>query len=64
MTVGIARPDVQRAYPQYAGSLHAGFQGVVDLTGVEAGPHTLRIELHAVNGSRYPLAEIPIVLMR
>jgi hypothetical protein len=64
MTVGIARPDVQKAYPQYADSLHAGFHGTVDLTEATAGPHTLRVELSAPNGIRYRLADIPVVLVR
>jgi hypothetical protein len=63
-TLGIARPDVQKAYPQYQDSLNAGFRGTIELTGVSPGPHTLRVELQANDGSRHNLASIPVILIR
>ncbi len=63
-SLGIARPDVQRAYPQYQDSLNAGFRGTIELTSVGAGPHTLRVELQANDGTRHELASIPVIIIR
>jgi hypothetical protein len=63
-TLGFRRPDVQQAYPHFQNSLHAGFHGAIDLRGVEPGSHTVGVELHANDGSRHPLASIPVILVR
>src|SRR5262249_10345580 len=60
----IPRPDVQQAYPQYRDSLNAGFRAFINLNGVEAGTHLLRVELLANDGVRHDLAKIPLTVNR
>jgi hypothetical protein len=61
--LGVSRPDVQKAYPNTAGSLNSGFAGNFDLASVTAGAHLVSVRLRLTNGAvqELPPAAVTVV---
>ncbi|MED1642985.1 Ig-like domain-containing protein, partial [Brevibacillus agri] len=55
-TPGIARPDIALLYPDYENS-HAGFSYALDLSGLQAGEHTVAVIAVDQEGKQHPLPE-------
>jgi N-acetylmuramoyl-L-alanine amidase len=50
-SVGIARPDVKAAYPNYVDSANSGFNTTVDISQIAKGRHILKVEVMGIDGS-------------
>lgn len=59
---GLARPDVSAA-TRNKGMLNCGFKALLelDMTQIAPGTKTISVEVYAINGSTYQLAQLPLL---
>ncbi|TKI56497.1 peptidase S8 [Brevibacillus antibioticus] len=58
---GIGRPDIALLHPDYKNT-NAGFSYTVDLSDLQAGPHTVSVVVTDSEGKQYPLSEKSFVV--
>ncbi len=52
-TLGIARPDVDKVFPGYVNGATSGYSGVIDISSVSDGIHTITVKSIANDGTTY-----------
>jgi len=63
-TIGIARPDVARAYATEAGAANSGWHAVVDTTNTPAGQHLLLARAKLQDGAFVDVGSAKIVVAK
>ncbi len=62
-TIGINRPDVQKAFPAFPDAANAGWQLDFDVTGIKAGPHELEIQARSKHGAARDLGDLAVTVV-
>jgi hypothetical protein len=62
-TLGVSRPDVQKAFPKFPDAADAGWQLDFDVTGMKAGPHQLEIQARSKQGATRDLGELAVTVV-
>ncbi len=63
-TIGIARPDVARAFPTQRGAPTSGWHAIFDTTGTPAGPHALIVRAKLQDGTFLDVCSTRIVVSK
>ena len=62
-TLGVSRPDVQKASPAFPGAAESGWQLDFDVTGMKPGPHELEIQARSRRGATRDLGDVPVTVV-
>jgi hypothetical protein len=62
-TLGVSRPDVQKAFPAFPGAAEAGWQLDFDVTGMKPGPHELEIQARSKQGATRDLGDVAVTVV-
>jgi hypothetical protein len=62
-TLGVSRPDVQKALPAFPGAAEAGWQLDFDVTGLKPGPHELEIQARSRQGATRDLGDVAVTVV-
>jgi hypothetical protein len=62
-TLGVSRPDVQKAFPTFSGAAEAGWQLDFDVTGLKAGPHEMQIQARSRQGATRDLGDLAVTVV-
>jgi len=62
-TLGVSRPDVQKAFPAFPGAAQAGWQLDFDVTGMKPGPHELEIQARSRQGATRDLGAVAVTVV-
>ena len=62
-TLGVSRPDVQKASPAFPGAAESGWQLDFDVTGMKPGPHELEIQARSRQGATRDLGDVAVTVV-
>jgi hypothetical protein len=62
-TLGVSRPDVQKAFPTFPGAAEAGWQLDFDVTGMKPGRHELEIQARSRQGATRDLGDVAVTVV-
>jgi hypothetical protein len=62
-TLGVSRPDVQKAFPAFPGAAESGWQLDFDVTGMKPGPHELEIQARSRQGATRDLGTVAVTVV-
>ena len=62
-TLGVSRPDVQKAFPAFPDAAEAGWQLDFDVTGMKAGPHEVEIQARSKQGATRDLGALAVTVV-
>lgn len=63
-TLGISRPDVQKAYPAFREAGQAGWQMDFDTSSIPPGPHELEVQARSRQGATRDLGSVAVTIGR
>lgn len=62
-TLGVSRPDVQKAFTAFPGAAESGWQLDFDVTGMKPGPHELEIQARSRRGATRDLGNVAVTFV-